>query len=100
RLALAGRLGDPLPALAHPPRRRPEGAVELALAVDRPHDRAEIDRLQPQPALAAAPERLDDLLERKDHVDVARLAPQRGGHARHRPAPAGAAEVELSVGLG
>ena len=37
------------------------------------------DQLLTEPPLATAPERLDDLLEREDEVDVARLAAQRGG---------------------
>ena len=48
---------QPLPALPHPPARRPEPPVEVAGRVDRADDRVKPDRVQPEPALAALAER-------------------------------------------
>ena len=97
RLAAAHRLGDPLPAAAHPARGGAEAAVELARAVDGADDRVERDRLQPEPALAAPPERLDHLVEGQDQVDVVGLAAQPRGEAGELLAPPRAAEVALRV---
>ena len=48
------------------------------VAVDGPDDRVELDHLQPELALAATSERLDDLVEGEDDVDVVGLAAQAG----------------------
>ena len=70
----------------HPVGRGPELAVEVAGAVHRAHDRVQRDHLEAELVLVGPPERLDDLLEGEDQVDVARLAPQPGprelAHAR------------------
>ena len=98
-LAAARGVGDPLPARADARGRRAELAVEAAVrpAVDRAQDRVELDRLQPDVALLDPPERVDDLLERQDDVDVARVAAQPAGELRHDlPAPR-ALEVVLGV---
>ena len=96
--AAAHRGRDPLPAPPDPVRGRPEAAVEVpARAVDGADDRVEIDRPQAEAALAAAPERLDHLVEGEDEVDVVGLAPQPGGEAGELVAPTGAAEVGLGV---
>ena len=96
--AAAHRGRDPLPAPADPVRGRAEAAVELAArAVDRADDRVELDRLEPEPALAAAPERLDDLVEGKDQVDVVGLAAKPRREAGELVAAPCAAEVGLRV---
>ena len=79
---------------------RAEAAVELAAAVHGSHDRVERDHLLPEPALAAAAERGHHLLEREDHVHVARLAAKAVPQARERTGAARAGEVELRVGVG
>src|SRR5687767_7835841 len=79
RLAASHRLRDPLPALPAAALRGPEVAVELARAVDGADDRVELDRLQPEAALAAAPERGNDLVEGQDLVDVVGLPAQPAG---------------------
>ena len=76
-LAAALRGGDPLPARAHLAGGGAEAAVELAAAVHGAHDRVERDHLLAEAALAAAAERGHHLLEREDHVHVARLAAER-----------------------
>ena len=66
---------------------RPEGAepaVELAAAVDRADDRVDVDRLQAELTLAPPSERLDHLLERQDHVDVAGFGRAGGWRAERR----------------
>ena len=85
RHGLAAALGqvDPLPALADAWRGRAEGAVELARAVHRAHDRVERDQLLSEAALADAPERLGDLLEGQDVVHVVG-APEARGQAGER----------------
>ena len=99
RLALPLSQVDPLPALAHPRRGGPEGAVELARAVDGADDRVERDQLLAEPAFADAPERLHHLLEREDVVHVVRAAEARG-QPRERAPAARPAEVELGVRAG
>ena len=80
RVAAAHRGRDPLPAAPNPSRSRSEVAVELTPgAVHGADDRIELDGLQPEPALAAVPERLDDLVEGEDQVDVVGLAAQTSG---------------------
>ena len=72
------------------PRIRPRGGAEAPIeflrAIDRADDRVERDRLQAETALADAAERLDDLVERKDHVEVGKVP--RGGGRSGAPAPA------------
>jgi hypothetical protein len=72
--ALGGR--DPLPAPAHPWRRGPEAAVEVARAIDRADDRVQRDRLEAELDLAGHAERLHDLVEGQDQRDVVGLAAQ------------------------
>src|SRR5436190_1274312 len=50
-------------------------------------------------ALAAAAQGLDDLLERKDQVEVARASSQAVGKPGESPPPPRTAEVELGVRL-
>ena len=100
RLAAAHRLRDPLPAPAQAPRGGAEAAVELARAIDRADDRVELDRLQPEPPLAALAERLDDLVEGQDDVDVVGLAAQALGEIGEPVAAARAAEVGVRVLVG
>ena len=61
---------------------------KLAGTVDRPDDRVERDRLQAEPSLSSAPERLDHLLEGEDQIDVAGLTPQARRKPRQHPAAA------------
>jgi len=56
-------------------------AVEVALAVDRPDDRRDRDDLETEAPLADETERVDHLLVRQDHLDVARLEPQPCGES-------------------
>ena len=95
--ATANGLGDALPAAPHAPRRRPEAAVELAGAVHGADDRIEIDRVQPERALTAPPERGDYLVEGEDHIDVAGLPAKAPCEIRAEMAPPRAAEVRLRV---
>src|SRR4051794_21814429 len=87
-----------------PPAGRPRvGAGALVFqaavraAVDRPEDRVELDRLQADVALLDAAERVDDLAERQDDVDVARVAAEPPRELRHHLAAPGALEVVLGV---
>jgi hypothetical protein len=75
-LAAPDRLRDPLPPPLHAARGRAKAPIELAGAVDRADDRVERDRLEPEPPLALATERLDHLVEGQDQVYVARLSPE------------------------
>jgi hypothetical protein len=99
RLAAALRGRHPLPARAHLARGGPEAAIELATAIHRAHDGVERDDLLAQLPLAAAPEGRHHLLEREDHVHVARLAAQAVPQAGERTRAPGAGEVELRVGF-
>ena len=97
----AHRGRNPLPAPADAVRRGAEAAVEVASrAVDSADDRVEVDRLQPEPPLAATAERLDHLVEGQDQVDIVGLAPQPGGQAGELMPAAGTAEVRLCVLVG
>jgi hypothetical protein len=98
RLAAAHRGGDALPARADSPGGGAELAVEVARAVDGSDDRVERDHLQPELALTRTPERRYDLLERQDHVDVARLAAQAVRDARQGSPASHPKEVVLGVG--
>jgi hypothetical protein len=100
RLAAAHRRRDALPAGAHLRGGGPEVAVEAALAVDGAHDRVQRHDLAPRVALLQAAQRVDDLLEREDVVDLAGLAPQPAAQPRQRQPPARAQEVVLGVGAG
>ena len=98
RLAAAHRLRDPLPALPRAALRGPKLAVELARAVDGADDRVEVDGLQAEPALAAPPERRDDLVEGQDVVDVVGLAAEPAREVGRHLAAASAREVTRGVG--
>src|SRR5919205_948592 len=88
-----GHVGvDPLPARAHLAGGGAEAAIELAATVHGADDGVERDRLQAEIALAVPTERLHDLLEGKDQVYVARLAPQPVRQPLERSLPPGAAE--------
>ena len=91
-------LRNPLPAPPHPPRGRPEAAIKLPpRPIHRPHDRVQIDRLQPEPLLPPPPERLHHLVERQDQPDVIGLPPQHRRQPRQLLPPSRPAEVGLRV---
>ena len=91
---------DPLPALSEPVRRGPKPAVEVGRAVDAADDRAKLDDLEPDPALAGPPHRRHDLVERQDQVDVVGPAAQSAGECRQHLPPPGPLEVGLGVEIG
>jgi len=76
RLPAPLRLGDALEARSHARRSRAKRTVELLAAIDGSHDRVDRDDLDPEVALADPAERLDDLVEGQDDVDVAGLEPE------------------------
>ena len=72
-------LCDAFPSTPDPSRSRPEAAVEIAGSIHRADDRVERYDLEPEARLTSPAERLDDLVEREDYVDVVGLAPKAPG---------------------
>jgi hypothetical protein len=100
RLAAAHGAGDPLPARAHPRRCGAELPIEAAVvaaAGDGYEDRVNLDGLLADIALLESPERVHDLRERQDDVNIARLAPEPPGQMRHHMVAPGALEVVLCI---
>jgi len=88
-----------------PPRPDPvvggaEAAVEVVPRTGRPDDRVQRYRVQSQLSLAAAAERVGDLVERHEAVAVAVLAAQPVGQRGQKLASSGPQEVVVDVGPG
>jgi hypothetical protein len=98
RLAAAHRGRDALPARPHLRGRGAEVAVKALHPVDGPDDGVQRHDALAHEALLHAAQRADDLLERQDVVDVARLAPQPSPQPRQGEPAACSQEVVLGVG--